>query len=98
MNEYASLVIIIRILIVILGVFLTWKTITLSKKSRENNFAYRFLALGFLIFTIAQVLEGVLFEFTNISIEWIHIIEGVLSSISFILIILSISKFQVPID
>lgn len=98
MIEYAYLVIFIRLIIVILGFLLTWKTISISRKSKENNFAYRSLSLGFLIFTMSQVIEGILFEFTNTNTQYIHIVEGILSSISFVLIILAIIQFRLEID
>ncbi len=91
------LVIFIRILIVLIGLLLSWKTLSISRKSGKNNSAYWFLSMGFLIFTLTQILEGILFEFTTIKLEWIHLIEGILSSISFILIILAITRFREPI-
>ncbi len=98
MIGYPVLVIIIRLLIVFIGFLLFWKAISISRKSRENKSAYWFLSIGFLIFTMTQILEGILFEFTNLDIDWIHITEGVLTSISFLLIIVAITRFREPIN
>ncbi len=98
MIGYGVIVIIIRLLIVLIGFLLFWKAISISRKSMENKSAYWFLSLGFLIFTMTQIIEGILFEFTNLDIDWIHITEGVLTSISFILIIVAITRFREPIN
>jgi len=90
MNYPEDLLIILRLIILSLGILIAYNSYNLSKINVKARGSYLLLSLAFLIFSIGAVIEGVLYEFTSLSIIGIHMVEGVLSIISFSLVIESI--------
>lgn len=90
MNFAEYLLILLRLIILGLGILIAFNSYNLSKINVKGRQSYLLLSWAFLIFSIGAVIEGVLFEFTTLSIIAIHMIEGTLSIISFTLVIRSI--------
>lgn len=77
-----------KLLVLTMGVFIAYQAYRGSV--RNDSPAMRFLAGGFLLISIGSVLEGLLYEFLDVSIFTAGAIQSVIVSVGMLLILYSL--------
>jgi len=90
MDATTAILVAVRLLVLALGILITYYSFEAYR--RTGTYYMRNAAVGFGIITLGVFIEGVLFEFAEIDLAVVHVIESVAIGLGFVVLLISLRR------
>lgn len=90
MVETTTVLVLVRIVVLLLGVLITYYS--LEAYRRTGAYYLRDASIGFGIITFGVLVEGVLFEIGGLDLAVVHIVESAAIGLGFLVLLVSLRR------